>query len=149
MSPTATLDIVSDLLAQAEEIRPSRPDVARQIEASSQALLGQVPALSVTETARFFGQSKPTIHAWLETGLLTRRASEGRGVQISPESVLRVLPALRAWEARGRPGRASTLLRRWVGGELELRERRRAGAAARRQALQGRLRNTPAPSGSA
>jgi DNA-binding transcriptional MerR regulator len=149
MSPTDTLDIVSDLLAQAEEIRPSHPDVARKIEESSQALLGQVPALSVAETARFFGQSRPTIHAWLETGLLAHRAPEGRGVRISPESVLRVLPALRAWEAKGRPGRASTLLRRWVDGELELRERRRAGAAERRQALQARLRRNPVPSGAA
>lgn len=144
MSPTAALDIVSNLLAQAEEIRPAHPDVARKIEESSQALLGQVPALSVAETARFFGQSKPTIHAWLDAGLLARRPSEGRGVRISPESVVRVLPALRAWEAEGRRGRASTLLRRWIGGELELQVRRRAGAAERRQALQRRLQRSPA-----
>lgn len=147
MPPTATLDVVSNLLAQADEIRSARPDVAREIEENSHALLDQVPALSVAEIARFFGQSKPTIHAWLDAGLLTRRPAEGRGVRISPESVLRVLPALRAWEADGRRGRASTLLRRWVEGELELRARRRTGAAERREALRSRLRR-PRGSGS-
>ncbi len=148
MSPTPTLDIISDLLAQADEIRPARPDVALKIEESTRALLGQVPSPSVTETARLLGQSRPTIHAWLRAGLLARRPSPDRSVRISPESVVRVLPALRAWEGEGRRGRVSTMLRRWIEGELELQARRRAGGVERRQALQTRLRRNRAAASS-
>jgi hypothetical protein len=58
-----------------------------------------------------------------------------KGVKLSPQSLLTIIPILGEWELGGREGRPSRFLREWFEGAIERRERRREFASRRRAGL--------------
>jgi len=135
MSATATLQVAGDLLVQADKIRAEHPEIAAALEADSHRLLVEVPCVSVAQAAGLLGQSRPTIYEWIKAGFLVTQEADARGVNISSESLVTIIPILREWEEEGREGRPSRFLRDWFEGALERRERRQAYAARRRAGL--------------
>jgi len=129
---TAALEVAANLLVQADHIRADHPEVAAELEAGSRKLLDAVPSLSVAQVADLLEQSRPTIYEWIKAGYLLTEEAARRGVRVSPESLLVLIPILHEWQDQGRVGRPSRLLQEWLDGALERGERRRAFAVRRR-----------------
>lgn len=135
MSSAAALRVAGDLLVQADKIRDAFPDVAAALEADSYTLLVDVPAVSVAQAADLLGQSRPTIYEWIKAGHLLAAEADSRGLKVSPESLVTIIPILREWGLEGGEGRPSRYLREWFDGAIERRERRREFAEKRRAGL--------------
>jgi excisionase family DNA binding protein len=137
MNAASVLRVAGDLLHQADLVRDAVPEVAAALEADSVQLIETVPAVSVAEAADLLGQSRPTVYEWIKAGYLLSEEARTHGLSVSPSSLVKLMAVLGQWDDDGRPGRPSRLLRRWVGGELDLRKRRREFAAKRKDGTIG------------
>jgi excisionase family DNA binding protein len=126
------LEAIRDVLDQADEIRPVRPDVASRLAADAEQLIAGVPALTVHQVAEALSQSKPTIHAWIKAGVLDA-TPVGRKLAVSPASVLALMPVIQEWRAGGGRGRPMRMLREWLTTEQQLKAQRQEVGRLRRQ----------------
>jgi excisionase family DNA binding protein len=136
MASVAVLEVAGRLKAEADALRAGQLDaaaLAERLEAASDELLEDVPDLSVADVAQLLGQSRPTIYEWVRQGFLLAQAAEGRGLRISPASLLVILPIVMEWQQAGRRERPSRLLRAWYDGAIQRRAQRLAFADQRRR----------------
>jgi len=127
-----TLEIIRDVLTQAEEVRSVRPDVAERLSRDGRALISGMPGLTVADAAQELGISKPSVHAWIKAGVLQAARGPGnRGLLVSTGSVLGTKTALDLWRMDVGRGRALPYVRRWLR-ELADSERQATAVGRRR-----------------
>jgi excisionase family DNA binding protein len=128
---------IASLRRVALELPEELAQLADQINADTEALIEEVPAVTASEAATELGVSKPTVLAWIDAGRLLAAPIDGqhRTRFIDPKSIAMLTAPLQEWEAAGRPGRPGTFVSRWLDDWAKTELSR---AKARRGVLAGR-----------
>jgi hypothetical protein len=81
--------------------------VAAGLDRNRELLIESADPLTVKATAELFGQSRQTIHDWLQRGILDAHPAGSKGkLLIDPRSVEALLPFIDEWRQAGGTKRA-------------------------------------------